>query len=65
MMMGNNDTQACDSNVNRPDNDYNWVAPCVNVCLVICGQRRPSLGCTTTQSDQGLHYPLTKSLQNV
>ena len=38
-----------------------WAAPCENVSLGICGQRRPRSACTSTQSDQGLHCLLTES----
>ena len=45
-----------------------WVAPCENVSSGICGQGRPRLftmnevGKASTQSDQGIHGPLTESL---
>ena len=41
-----------------------WAAPCENVSLGICGQRRPRSDCASAQSDQGLHCPLTESLGN-
>ena len=41
---------------------YNWAALCENVSLGICGQRRPRSACASAQSDQGLHFPLTESL---
>ena len=37
-------------------------APYANVSLVICGQRMPRSACESAQSDQGLHCPLTQSL---
>ena len=33
-----------------------------NVSSGICGQRKPRSACASAQSDQGLHCPLTKSL---
>ena len=32
--------------------------------LGICGQPRPRSACASAQSDQGLHYPLTESLDS-
>ena len=43
--------------VNKKYNSI-WAAPCENVSSCICGQRRPR----SAQSDQGLHCPLTESL---
>ena len=42
--------------------DHNWAALCENVSSGICGQRRPRSDCADAQSDQGLHCPLTVSL---
>ena len=39
-----------------------WAMSGENVSLVICKQQRPRSFCTSMQSDQGLHCPLTKSL---
>ena len=41
-----------------------WAMPCENVSLGICGQRRPRSACAFAQSDQGLHCPLTESLDS-
>ena len=40
----------------------NWNAPCKNVSSSMCGQQRPRSDCASAQSDQGLHCPLTESL---
>ena len=42
-----------------------WAAPCKNVSSGICGQRRPRSACASAQSDQGLWYPLTESLDTI
>ena len=39
-----------------------WTAPCEHVSSGICGQRMPRSACASAQSDQVLHYPLTKYL---
>ena len=39
-----------------------WAAPCENESSDICGQRRTGSACTSVQSDQGHHCPLTESL---
>ena len=39
-----------------------WVRPCKKLSLVLCGQQRPRSACASAQSDQGLHCPLTESL---
>ena len=39
-----------------------WAARCENESLGTCGQRRPISACVSAQSDQGLHCPLTESL---
>ena len=39
-----------------------FAAPCENMSLGICGQRKPRLDCAFAQSDQGLHCPLTELL---
>ena len=39
-----------------------WAAPWEKVSLGICGQRMPRSACAFAQSDQGLHCPLTESL---
>ena len=39
--------------------------PCENVSSGICGQRRPWSACAFAQSDQGLHCPLTESLDTI
>ena len=31
----------------------------------MCGQRRPRSACASAQSDQGLHCPLTESLDTI
>ena len=41
---------------------FYWVAPYETVSSDICGQRRPRSACASAQSDQGLHCPLTESL---
>ena len=35
---------------------------CENLSYGICGERRPRSACASAQSDQGLHCPLTESL---
>ena len=40
-------------------------APCENVSSRIYGQWRPRSACASAQSDQGLHYPLTKSQDTI
>ena len=42
-----------------------WASPCKNVSSDICGQRRPRSACASAQSDQGLHCPLTESLDTI
>ena len=42
-----------------------WTVPCENGSLGICGQRKPRPACTSTQSDQGVHSPLTESLDTI
>ena len=42
-----------------------WAAPCENVTLGKCGQRRPRSACASAQSDQGLHCPLTESWDTI
>ena len=39
-----------------------WAEPCENVSSGIYGQRSPRSACASAQSDQGLHCPLTESL---
>ena len=39
-----------------------WAASCENVSPGICAQRRARSACASAQSDQGLHCPLTESL---
>ena len=39
-----------------------WAEPCENVSSGICKQQKPRSACTSLQSDQGLHYLLTESL---
>ena len=39
-----------------------WAFPCENVCSGKCGQRRPRSDCASAQADQGLHCPLTESM---
>ena len=41
---------------------HNMDYPCKNVYLGICGQRRPRSALRIRAVDQGLHWPLTKSL---
>ena len=36
--------------------------PCGNLSSGMCGQRRPRSDCASAQSAQGLHCPLTESL---
>ena len=43
------------------NNATKWAAPW-KMCLWAWGQWKPWSDCTSVQSDQGLHYPLTKSL---
>ena len=50
---------------NRPLAELDWSAPCKNVSSGICGQRRPRSACAFAQSDQGLHIPLTESLNTI
>ena len=40
-------------------------APCGNMFLGICGQWRQRSACESTQSDQGLHYMLTESIDTI
>ena len=51
---------------NRPHKTINWhyLMGCAmqKVSLGICRQRRPRSACASAQSDQGLHCPLTESL---
>ena len=39
-----------------------WAAPCENISSGTCGQWWPRSACAFAQSDQGLHCPLTESL---
>ena len=43
----------------------NWAVPCENVSSGICRQWRPRSACASAQSDQGLHCPLTESLDTI
>ena len=40
-------------------------APCEDMSPAICVQRKPRSACAFAQSDQGLHYPLTESLNTI
>ena len=40
-------------------------APCGNVSVSICRQRRPRSACASMQSDQGIHCPQTESLDTI
>ena len=42
-----------------------FAAPCEQVSLHLCGQRRPWSDCASAQSDQGLYCPLEESLETV
>ena len=42
-----------------------WAAPCINMTSDIGRQRRPKSACASIQSDQGLHCPLTESLNTL
>ena len=39
-----------------------WETQCQNVPSGRCGQQRPRSACASAQSDQGLQFPLTESL---
>ena len=45
--------------------NINWAAPCENVSSGICGQRRPRSACASAQSDQGLRFPQTESVDTI
>ena len=47
------------------NSDVIWTVPYKNVSSGICGQRRPRSTCTSAQSDQDLHCPLTESLDTI
>ena len=42
-----------------------WATPCENVSSDICGHRKPSSACASTQRDQGLRKPYTESLDSI
>ena len=42
-----------------------WTAPCANMSSGICGQQKPRSDCAATQSAQGIHCPLTESLDTI
>ena len=42
-----------------------WTAPYENLCLGVCGQRRPRSACAFAQSDQGLCCLLKEPLDHI
>ena len=61
-MLGTLPTEVAESYCLSKDNQ---AVPCENVSSCICGQPRPRSACASAQSDQGLHCPLTESLDTI